>query len=48
MEFGGTMPHSQGISNLPILSRISQVPRIDTYSFKVDSNIDLPSMPRHS
>jgi hypothetical protein len=40
------MPHSQGLSNDPILSRINLVPRIDTYLFKVHSNIVLPSTPR--
>ena len=37
------MPHSQGLSNKSILSRINPIIRIDTYLFKVHSNIDLPS-----
>ena len=42
MEPGGPMPHSQAI---PIQSRINPI-RIDTYFFKIYSNIVLPSMPR--
>ena len=42
MEFGG----SQGLSNIHILSRINPIPRIDTYLFKVHSNIVLPPTPR--
>ena len=38
MEPGGSMPHSQGLS-IPILSQINPIPRIDTYLFKVHSNI---------
>ena len=30
---------------IPILSRINPIPRIDTYLFKVHSNIVLPSAP---
>ena len=45
MEHGGSMPQSQGLSNIPILSRIVPIPRIDTYLFKVHSNIVLPSTP---
>ena len=33
------MPHSQGISDIPVLSQINPIPRIDTYFFKVHSNI---------
>ena len=28
MEPGGSMPHSQWLSNIPILSRINPIPRI--------------------
>ena len=31
MEPGDSMPHSQGFSNNPILSRVNPIPRIDTY-----------------
>ena len=41
MEPGGSMPHSRGLSNNPYLSRINQIPRIDTYFFKVHFNIVL-------
>ena len=44
MESGGSMLHSQGPSNNPYLSRINPIPRIDTYFFKVHSNIVLPSL----
>ena len=44
MEPGGLMPHSQGL--IPILSRINPITRIDTYLFKVHSNIVLPSTTR--
>ena len=43
MELGGSMPHSQGLSNN---SYPEPNPRIDTYLFKVHSNIVLPSTPR--
>ena len=42
------MPHSQGSPIIPILSRINQIRRIDTYFFKVHSNSVLPSTPRPS
>ena len=48
MEPGGSMPLSQELSNIHILSRINPIPRIDTYLFKVHSNIVLPSTPRPS
>ena len=35
MEPEGSMPHSPGISNIPIRSRINPIPRIDTYFLKV-------------
>ena len=38
----GPMPHSL----IPMLSRINPIPRIDTYFFKVHSNIVLPTKPR--
>jgi hypothetical protein len=40
------MPHSQGLPIIPILSRINPVPPINTYFFKIHSNIVLPSMVR--
>ena len=40
------MPHSQGLLVIPILSRINPITLIDTYLFKVHSNIVLPSTPR--
>ena len=43
MELGGPMPHSQGLSNNPYPE---PYPRIETYFFKVHSNIILPSTPR--
>jgi hypothetical protein len=42
------MPHSQGPSKIPILNQINSIPSIDTYFFKVHSNIVLPSTPRPS
>ena len=48
MEPGGSMPHSQGPSNNPYPERINPIPRIETYLFKIHSNIVLPSMPRTS
>jgi hypothetical protein len=36
------MPHSQGISNNTFMSRINPILRIDTYLFKVHSNIAIP------
>ena len=36
------MPHSLGLSNNSILSRINPITRIDTYPFKVHSNVGLP------
>jgi hypothetical protein len=40
------MPHSQGSPIIPIMSRINQIPPIDTYFFKVHSYIVLPSTPK--
>ena len=45
---GGTMPHSQGLSNIPILSPNNQIAHSDAYLFKVNSNIVLPSAPKPS
>ena len=42
MEPGGSMPHSQGLPIIPILSSINPIPRIESYLFKVYSNIVLP------
>ena len=36
------MPHSQGLSNIPILNRIKSIPCIDTNLFKIHSNTALP------
>ena len=46
MAYGGSMPHSQGLSNNPYPTRINQIPHIHTYFFKIHSNIVLPSTPR--
>ena len=43
MDPGGSMPHSQEFK-----SRFNPIPRIDTYFFKFDSNIVLPSAHRPS
>ena len=40
------MPHSQELSNNPILSRINPIPRIDTYFFNIYSDIVFLSKPR--
>ena len=48
LEPGGSMPYSQVLSNNPYLSRINSIPCIDTYFFKIHSNIVLPSTPRPS
>ena len=45
MEPGDLMPHLQGSSIIPILSRVNLTPRIDTYFFKIHSNIVLPLTP---
>ena len=39
MEPGGSMLHSQELSNNPYPSQISPFPRIDAYFFKIHSNI---------
>ena len=44
MEPGGSMPHPQGPSNNPYPEQNQPTPRIDTYFFKIYSNIVLPSM----
>ena len=41
MEPGGSVPHSQELLIIPILSRINPIPRIYTYLFKVPSYIRL-------
>ena len=38
----------KGSPIIPILSRINPIPQIDTYLFKVHSNIVLPSIWKHS
>ena len=40
---GDSMPHHKGSPEIPILSQINPITRIDTYLFKVHSNIVLPS-----
>jgi hypothetical protein len=37
------MPHSQGSTIIPNLSRMNSIPRINTNFFKIHSNVDLPS-----
>ena len=47
MEPGGSMPHSQGLSNNSYSEQNKpNSPRIDTYLFKVHSDIVFPSTPR--
>ena len=48
MEPAGLMPHSQGHSDNPILSRINPIPRIGTDLFKIRSNTIFPSTPKPS
>ena len=48
MEPESLMSHSQGLSSNPILNQINPIPRIDTYLFKINSNIVLPSTPKPS
>ena len=45
IEPGGSIPHSQGLSNNTYLSLINQNPRIDTHFFKIPSNTFLLPMP---
>ena len=42
----GSMSHSQGLFNIPILNRINPIVFIYTYFFKIQSSIVLPSKPR--
>ena len=46
MEPGGSMPPSQGPSNKAYPEPNQPIPPIDTYFFKIHSNIVLPSTPR--
>ena len=46
MEPGGSMLHAQDLYIIPILSHINPIPPIDTYLFKIHSNMVLQSMPR--
>ena len=46
MEPGGSMHIHKGSPIIPIQRRINLIPRIDTYFFKVHSNIVLPSTRR--
>ena len=48
MKPGGSIPHSQGLSNNPYPEPNNPTPRIDTYFCKIHSNIVLASMPRPS
>ena len=48
MKPKGSMPHSKGLYKKPYVSRIIPIPLIDSYFFKIHSNIDLPSTPRPS
>ena len=45
MNPGGSMSHSQGLSNNPYPEPNQPIPRIDTYFFKIHPNIVLPSTP---
>ena len=45
MEPGGSMPHSQGLSNNPCSKSNQPNPHTDTYIFKINSNAVLPSTP---
>ena len=46
MKSGGSMPHTQGTSMIPILSQTNPIPPIDMYLFEVHSNIFLISSSR--
>ena len=47
MEPGGSMPHSQGLSNNPYPEPNQPISsRIDTHFFKIHSNIVLPFTPK--
>ena len=46
MQPVGSMPHSQGLSNNPYSEPTNPIPVIDTYFFKIHSNIVLPSTPK--
>ena len=43
MKLEGSVQHSQGLSNSPYLSWTNPIARIDTYFFKIHSNIILSS-----
>ena len=44
MEPGGSLPHSQGLSNNPYPEQINPITRIDTYFFNIHSNIFIPHL----
>ena len=44
----GTRGFKSAFTIIPILSQINPIPRIDTYIFKIYSNIVFPSTPRPS
>ena len=48
MEPGGSMSHSQGLSNNPTLNRINPIPHIDSHFNKIHSSIILQSTPKPS
>ena len=48
MEPGGSMPHSQALSNNSYPEPNQSIPRIDTHFFKIHSNMTLLSTPRPS
>ena len=49
MEPGGSMPHSQGLSNNPCPEpNQPNLTYIDIYFFKIHPNIILPTKPRPS
>ena len=45
MKPGGSMPHSQRLSNNPYIQPNHPITRIDAYYFKIHSNIVLQSTP---
>ena len=48
MEPGGSMPHSQELSNNSYPEPNYPIPRIDTHFSKIHFNFVLPSLPRSS
>ena len=46
VKLKGSMPHSQGLPTIPMLSLINPILFIYNYFFKVHSNTVFPSTPR--